>query len=66
MGNVLNINTLVLQRMLGEHDALVRGVRQLFDANSMDEDHAARLVLLDVLRRISQHTKPVSEEQAHG
>lgn len=54
---VLNINTAVFRSVLDEHIALVRGVRQFFDANTMEEDHAARLALLNVLRQIDQREK---------
>lgn len=43
--------------LITDYRDLLNGVRQLFDANTLEEDHAARLVLLDVLRRIDQREK---------
>ena len=45
-------NTAVMQAVIDERDAFALGVRALFEANSIEEDRAAREMLRWVLRRV--------------
>ena len=54
---VTNINTTVFRAVLDAHLALVRGLRQLFRAETQREEAAARVALLTMLLDIEQREK---------